>query len=185
MTPAEQRIHLTENLRDLHMPTDSLWWPLATGWWVIVAIATILALLLINHLLQKLLQRSRRRHDNTDKQLLAACYRAWQSDANNTAYIHCVSTQLRKAAIGRAGRSTVAGLSGSAWVQWLEHTSGHQFSSATRTLLGRGLYDTNSPPPDPHIHDELVHCFEQLSHSSNDAIRLSVLKSESMSTGNA
>jgi hypothetical protein len=176
MTDAEQQLYLAENLRPLHLPTDSLLWPLAPGWWFTAVIATALLLaavyLMCKRYLLPLQRRPGRQPDA--EQTLAAYYNSWQTDGDDTAYIHRVSTHLRKAAIEHVdkatdettdttvGRAAVAKLNGSAWVNWLQQTSGYPLSSNTKALLATGLYETISPPPHKQIHDEITHCLSRL-----------------------
>ena len=174
MTDAEQQTYLAQNLRDLHLPTDSLWWPLAPGWWLAAIIATLLLIAALFTLSKRYLHASQNNRLLTEEQKLATYYDAWQKDGDNTAYIHRVSTHLRHAAIthteetagnwanNATSRATVAKLNGDAWVHWLEQTSGHPFSSNTKALLGSGLYETVSPPPDGQIHNEIAHCLNRL-----------------------
>lgn len=42
-----EQAQLLEQLRDVHLPNDVSWWPLAPGWWIIIGLVTIIAILLI------------------------------------------------------------------------------------------------------------------------------------------
>ena len=49
-------------LRDLHLPEAVGWWPLAPGWWGVIALALIAAALLVRWYLQLRSQSAARRH---------------------------------------------------------------------------------------------------------------------------
>ena len=38
---------LLQQLRDVHVPDSVSWWPLAIGWWVIIGLVALIALLLL------------------------------------------------------------------------------------------------------------------------------------------
>ena len=104
-------------LKDLHLPEAIGWWPLAPGWWGVIAIvAAALAY------------------------LAWRWYRAWQFDAprryalrrlarleadylerrNPVELAQQLSELLRRAMLAYAPRDEVAGLTGDAWLAWLD-----------------------------------------------------------------
>ncbi|WP_223668506.1 DUF4381 domain-containing protein [Kangiella shandongensis] len=44
-TNSKQQTQLLEQLRDVHAPATVDWWPLAPGWWVIIGLVILLAVL--------------------------------------------------------------------------------------------------------------------------------------------
>ena len=104
-------------LRDLHLPDAIGWWPLAPGWWVVVAIlGAVLGYILL------------------------CTYRRWQFNAprryamRELAYYEAeylkhrnpvtlgkqLSELLRRGMLAYAPREDVAGLTGGDWLAWLD-----------------------------------------------------------------
>lgn len=104
-------------LRDIHLPDPVSWWPLAAGWW---AVLLLVGLLLVGGwLLWRWRQRRVLRRDaKAALQAIAARYRA---DSNDTALARSLSVLLRRLSLSRYPREQVAGLSGEAWLAWLDH----------------------------------------------------------------
>lgn len=104
-------------LRDLHLPPEVGWWPPAPGWWFVTAILAVLA--------------------------AWGSWRAWRSWRFNAPRRHAlrqlgrfeseyldhrdvvrlgkqVSELLRRGMLAYAPRDEVAGLTGEAWLAWLD-----------------------------------------------------------------
>ncbi len=104
-------------LRDIHLPAEVSWWPPAIGWW-------LLAVLLVA-LLVMLFQRWR---SNRSRPVLAVCgpaldelSRLEQIHRHDPArLIREVSVLLRRSAMSLYGRHRVSGLSGDAWLAFLD-----------------------------------------------------------------
>ena len=77
-------------LRDLQLPAVGGWWPLAPGWWVIIAILAVALLLLLRHLYRRWRWQAPRRialrqlaairaefEHGTDAAILVSRYRNW------------------------------------------------------------------------------------------------------------
>ncbi len=104
-------------LRDLHLPPDISWWPLAPGWWVLLAImAAGLGWLLYRSLLRWRAGKPRR----TALRQLAHLKRAYQQSGNTQRLGIDLSELLRRAMLAYAPRSEVAGLAGERWLDWLD-----------------------------------------------------------------
>lgn len=104
-------------LRDLHLPDPVSWWPLAPGWWVLIV---LLALLLGYGLYRAYL---RRRHNAPRRFALRELAR-YQSDylehRNPVVLGKQLSELLRRGMLAYARRDEVAGLTGEAWLAWLD-----------------------------------------------------------------
>lgn len=122
-------------LRDLHLPTLIGWWPLAPGWWVVIAlVAAGLAWMLRNYLRTRA-RGAARRHALRQFETLTADYRQHQ---NAVLYGRQLSELLRRTMLAYAPRSEVAGLTGEAWLAWLDRGMHEpQFQGSA----GRGLLE--------------------------------------------
>ena len=104
-------------LRGLHLPEPVGWWPLAPGWWVLIAMLVVAAGLLVRAWLR------RRAHSAARRKALR------QLEESRSAYAHHgnpialgaeVSELLRRTMLAYAPRSEVAGLTGDEWLAWLD-----------------------------------------------------------------
>ena len=104
-------------LRGLHLPDAVGWWPLAPGWWLLGALLVVVSGLLVRSWLR------RRAHAAARRKALR------QLEDSRSAYAHHgspvtlgaeVSELLRRAMLAYAPRAEVAGLTGEAWLEWLD-----------------------------------------------------------------
>jgi len=104
-------------LRDLHLPAEIGWWPLAPGWWVIIAIlAAGLCWLAYRAFLRWRAGRARR----VALRQLAYVAAEYQSTGNASDLAIKLSELLRRAVLAYAPRAQVAGLTGRHWLVWLD-----------------------------------------------------------------
>lgn len=115
-----------DRLNDIVMPLDVSIWPLAPGWYVLMAVAVILLSLLGYRALKQ-----------------------WQANAYRRRALHELSSAqtvpaiaeiLRRTALAYTSREAIAAMSGCAWVDWLEQQYGEPLPDAIRTLLADGVY---------------------------------------------
>lgn len=104
-------------LRDLHLPEPIGWWPLAPGWWVIIALAVVAAIFLARALLRKRRRSAARRH--ALKQL-ATLTQEFEQHGDVVAFSRAMSELLRRTMLAYAPRGDVAGLTGDEWLAWLD-----------------------------------------------------------------
>lgn len=97
-------------LRDVHVPHVSLWWPLAPGWWVLAGILLIAVVVLV--LLWRRRAAWHRYVDRTVNDLRDASQRHVQ-DGDTAAFATTVSQLVRRVARTRDPRSVT--LRGTAW----------------------------------------------------------------------
>ncbi|MFN3786562.1 MAG: DUF4381 domain-containing protein [Thiothrix sp.] len=114
-------------LRDIHLPEAITWWPPAIGWWLL-ALALFAGVVWV---LRYWLRRQRK------EQVLDIALRELEQlpvryGVNTKALLRELTVLLRRVAISRYGRERVAGLTGMAWVNFLDAQAG-------RTLFGKQL----------------------------------------------
>ena len=111
MNPAEIPI------RDLHLPPEIGWWPLAPGWWVIIGLLAILAAIGLRAFLKGLAASRARRFALRQLEQAKVEY---QTHGNLVMLGTSLSELLRRTMLAYAPRAEVAGLSGDAWAEWLD-----------------------------------------------------------------
>ena len=137
-------------IRDVHLPDAIGLWPLAPGWWVLIAVLVI-ALLFGGRMLWRSYRQGVYRRAALHQ--LSALERDYQEHGNAVALAASVSGLLRRAMLAYARRSDIAGLTGQAWLEWLDRDLGiPQFSGAAgRCLLELPYRNPEAEVPDSDI----------------------------------
>jgi hypothetical protein len=104
-------------LRDLHLPGDVGWWPLAPGWWVLIALAIAGLLYLAYQQYLAWRWNAARRLALSEVRRIRAEY---ESGASAQALAKALSELVRRSMLAYAPRGEVAGLTGDAWLEWLD-----------------------------------------------------------------
>lgn len=104
-------------IRDLHLPGAISWWPLAPGWWFLIALLVIwLGYLLYRRYLTWRWNAARR---VAMKEL--ARVRLEYSGGNDAVSLAIQLSELvRRTMLAYAPRDEVASLTGASWLQWLD-----------------------------------------------------------------
>lgn len=124
-------------LRDIHLPEMSLWWPPAPGWWVVLLLLLVLPVIVfwairwikhkpLHRLSLRELDRIRQRHSegSSDKDVLAD-----------------IAVLLRRTMISYHGRDACAASAGGVWIEQLQQVMPqHGFSDEQLQLLSRDRY---------------------------------------------
>lgn len=150
---------LLAQLRDIRGLDPMPWWPPAPGWWYLLCLIVVLAVL------YRVAWRAL-----TARKLS----RAWQEDAMR---ILCdlksdklkadkdkaasLSVLLRKLAIRKHGRAACAGLEGEEWLRWLARNdpSGFDWEREGRILID-APYAPDGPARRPGVLDRIVQAVE-------------------------
>lgn len=136
--PAAQALQL----RDIHLPDAPAIWPLAPGWWLLAGV--LLVLLAWASVVGWHHYRSRRERmqvlDELDR------ITAGLARERSPVVLAKLSTLLRQLALLRFSRTRVAGLTGDAWLRFLDesgHTTG--FCAGPGRMLVTGPYQRELP----------------------------------------
>ncbi len=137
-------------IRDVHLPDAVGMWPLAPGWWALIALLAIALLIGGRMLWRSYRQGLYRRVALRQLDELGQSYREHQNPVTLAA---SVSELLRRAMLAYAPRSEIAGLTGQAWLDWLDRDLGiPQFSGAA----GRCLLELPYRNPEAQVSDSDV-----------------------------
>jgi Domain of unknown function (DUF4381) len=126
---------LTDSIRDIHSLDPVGLWPVAPGWWLVLAGALLGGWLL--YLALRFVSRYPffTWHSSARRQLIRLRQRSATEPAATVAAE--LSELLRRIAIARCGREACAGLAGVAWLDWLSANdpAGFDWRKAGKPLL--------------------------------------------------
>ena len=111
------------------------WWPLAPGWWGLMALL-LLALALAAWLRKRRQQPSVKRWQRVALRELEQL----RSTDNDATLAHGLQLLLRRYAIARYGREAVAALSGEAWIAFVVRHGGSDWAGDSGRALLRCAY---------------------------------------------
>jgi hypothetical protein len=143
-----------DRLHDLVPPADVSWWPLAPGWYFLLAFVFVLGLV-----------------------LLIRFWRNWQANAYRRAALQelasastvpAVAELLRRTALVAAPRTLVSRQTGQAWLDWLEQQYPEPMPDNLRPLLIEGVY--GRPGKDPDITELRKYAAGWISHHKGVAL---------------
>ncbi len=131
-----------DQLADIHLPTGVSWWPLAPGWWVLLALLIIAAI-------GAYLWRRRAAQNSyriVAQHQLVGIYADYQQTQNAAAYLQALSLLLRRTALTAYPHSFNASIKGNEWLTWLDSVCpalNEKFSSDIGQLLLSSAYQKN------------------------------------------
>jgi hypothetical protein len=132
-------------LRDLHLPDAISWWPLAPGWWFVIVLAVVGLAYLIRWYMRTRARGAARRHALRQLDQLTADFEL-HHDAIR--FSRELSELLRRTMLAYAPRGEVAGLTGDAWLAWLDR----DFDEPRfRAEAGRKLLELPYRKPDDDV----------------------------------
>ena len=127
-------------LKDIHLPITVGWWPLAPGWYVLIAV-TFGFVLLFTHLIYK-----RHVHARAKKQalLLLQLYATqYEQDHNAQLASARISELLKRVALVYYPREQVASIYGQYWIDFLNKTGKRVEFNAVQSMLLDSPFKTN------------------------------------------
>ena len=118
-------------LRDLHIPTEPSFWPLAYGWWVLLALVLlgIIALLVCWYLWQQ-------------RPVVYAlkCQKQIAKEPDDFYFLKEISQLLKRVAIAAYGRPKIAPLSDQKWQDFLINVAPSIFTKDQAHLIAFAIY---------------------------------------------
>ena len=125
-------------LREIHMPEAIPDWPPAGGWWIL----GFLFILLVGGLTTALIQRYRKRaYLRYSLKALAKLELDFSHHSNGLILSDDLALLLKRICLTQHPRHQVAGLSGDAWLQFLDKTGNtNEFTQGCGAVLGHGRF---------------------------------------------
>ena len=136
-------------IRDIHLPDAISWWPLAMGWWVLIALLILSLIVFIGYQYHKRQNHSKKKALSLRKQVMSELVTI-QKISDDRLFLEALSGLLKRVAITQHGQK-IAGLSGTQWLLFLDQQWDlHIFSEGIGQVLADLPYQKN-PQPDRHM----------------------------------
>ncbi|MFT6311212.1 MAG: hypothetical protein ACJAQS_001583 [Porticoccus sp.] len=103
-------------LRDIHLPDSLSMWPMAMGWWILLALIILLLALIGWGIRRHLANKKRQAMIQRELNKLLSDYKI-QGDFQH--YLQSLSELLKRAAISLRGDNHVAAYAGNTWQQYV------------------------------------------------------------------
>ena len=140
MDPNLQQI-LSQQLRDVHLPEQAGWWPLAIGWWILIALIVVAIAVSIVYLVQ---HKKRNRYRTQALQQLQKCYSKWQSKQDTVSYLQSVNAVLKRSVLHIGDTNGLIKLTGNDWIKALNRLVKKPLSEQTKSALSVECYQAES-----------------------------------------
>lgn len=129
-----------QNLNDIVMPSSVPWWPLANGWYVLIALLMLALGWAVYRFIRKRIANRYRRAALLDLQVLG---RGISTPAEKDSCLRQIPALLKRTALSVYPRTLVAGLSGENWLRFLNSTADPSpFTPGTFQTLNEISYTT-------------------------------------------
>jgi hypothetical protein len=131
-----------DQLADIHLPDGVSWWPLAPGWWILLALLVIAAIGV--YLWRRRITQNAYRI--VAQHQLAGIYADYQQTQNAAAYLQALSLLLRRTALTAYPHNFNASIKGNEWLAWLDSVCpalGEKFTGDIGQLLLSSAYQKN------------------------------------------
>lgn len=119
--------NLLEQLKDIYLPEQvSSWWPLAYGWWILIAVAVLLVLLCV------LILHKRKKH----RQYIDSIVNDFKEDLSEVyvtkpkEVLQSISIYLKRIAMHKFKKDDIKLLHGKAWVEYLNSKTNREIFSS-------------------------------------------------------
>ena len=124
-------------LRDIHLPDGVAWWPPAPGWWLLLLLLAVIGALIWRYRQQ---QARKRRYRVLALQELELYLQGYRQHGQYQQFAREVSELLKRVAIHAYPTDSVAGLSGAAWVEFLNGQADMDGVRLPQNSLDESLY---------------------------------------------
>lgn len=123
---------LLAKLKDVHLPAEVSWWPLAIGWWLLIF---LLVAMLVALTVYRLQQAKKYRFSRLALQELAKL-----ENADNKDWLIQLEVLLKRASLAHYPKEQVASLTQEKWLQFLLATGNSIWDDESLLMLKDAVY---------------------------------------------
>lgn len=151
MNPDLQSI-LSEQLRDIALPSAVHWWPLAVGWWFVIT----LTLIALGSLIYWIIRRHRQnRYRSVALEQFQLAIQAWRDNPQPNVYLKHSNQTLKRVFVS-LGEQNIAAEFGPQWIEGLMARAKHPLSQSTVEALTSECYKRKPKVAIEQLHQELT-----------------------------
>lgn len=155
-------------LRDIHLPVEPGFWPLAPGWWALIVVGIILGYLLARVYLQ--LRKSRQLNHLMQNELNAV-NSSYQQHKNKHQLASDISQLLKRFVLHVLKDNDAAALSGEKWVDYLNQQIGMSYFDEHIDVLTTAQYTPDCDFDVPSIIAKLKNYFPNAIKKQKNVVR--------------
>ena len=152
---------LLQQLRDLHLPADPIWWPPAPGWWLLA----ILLLVAIVYGYRSLVRTiARRRPIRQARLLYEKLYSDYQKGLlDGPTYLHQANELLKRLFIYGLHEDRARKANDASWLEFLDQQSGSRaFTEGPGAQLGNQRFRVHADADPQILHPILEQLFKSV-----------------------
>jgi len=127
-------------LRDIRLPVEPGFWPLAPGWWLLITVILVLIIWLAFKWYKHRIKKQRWLAIN---QQLSEIEYNYQQNKNQQLLLTQVSTLLRRFVKYQLKQNQATSLAGHKWIEYLNQFDSSQSFAAYEQALTQGVYQAN------------------------------------------
>ena len=162
-----------EKLRDIRLPVEPDWWPLAFGWWIVAAL-TLAGFILLTRFVVKAYKA--RRPIRAVKQLMQDLFEVHtMSGITDLEFVHRSNTLLKRLFVVALDMDALGKASNTHWLQALDSISNStDFTDGPGQILGLQRFNPNSTPDIARLKQNLTKLLAKV-HPTKTRLRLNDL----------
>lgn len=135
--PAPKQANPLDQLRDIHLPDPVGIWPLAPGWWILIALA-LLIITIVSVIVYRRYQSNAYRRDAA---VVLAEINQLRLNGQHSLYLQQLNQLLKQTALAISDRKEISSLSGMDWLRFLDNSANcSEFTNGVGRILEDGQY---------------------------------------------
>lgn len=143
---------LKQQLRDVHLPAEVSWWPLAYGWWILIVLSALGVTALIYYFFRN---RKQNAYRHSAIRELNIAYTLCQQKNDVAAYLQSANAILKRSVLHFSKQHDAASQSGQAWLNTLARSTSGELSLELKDALASQVYRANAQADINLVHREL------------------------------
>ncbi len=145
---------LAQQLKGIDLPGSVSWWPLAIGWWIIIAFSLVTISIVVFKLLKKIQQNKYRKTASAE---LQDAFKHWQQSDDTLTYLQSSNAILKRVIrkIEQNPNTLSVSKTGNAWSELLQHYASHPIPDKTLSALSFECYQAKPNVDVAQVHGQL------------------------------